>query len=183
MRLGNDKVQIIPFEPTHANYFYKWQLLSKYKNFFGNLELTSLHDWSQLKNAFMIIDPKEPSKVLGAFLLQQIDTHNRNLVINVLVDEMSQKNGIATEAGKYMLWYVFNQMNYYKVMGKCSESAQATLKIFEKLGFKKEAHFKNHVVIDGEREDVLQFYVIKGPFNRQFGEELRSGTRKAVAAA
>lgn len=184
MRLGNEKVQIIPFEPVvHAAYFYQWQMLGKYSDFFGNLELTSLEDWRKLKNGYMIVDPKDTSKVFGAFLLHNIDQKNRNIVINLLVDERFQKKGIGSQAGKFMLWYIFNTMNFYKVIGRCSENGIGTQKIFNRLGFSKEAHLKDHVIFEGNRKDVLQFYTKKGPFNKLFGDEIRSVKKEVVAAA
>lgn len=178
MRLGNAAIQIVPFEAVHAGMLYKWHLTGKYPWFFGNSELKSLEKWAQLKYAYMVVDATDFRNVLGCFILNEVDETNRLVSVHLLIDEGAQNQKIGFEASKLFLFYVFNQLNFYKIIAKVVETNVAVGKLLNKMGFKQEGHLKKHLLVDGERYDVLQYGLLKTHFNREFGDSMKEAMKE-----
>ena len=116
MKLANDRMMIIPFEPTyHAPHVYRWFHSGNYESFFGNIPLMTTTASSSLQNAFMIVDPNDANNILGMAILTNIQERHRNLQYHLLIDRKYQANGIGVDATKFMLHYILKEMNMYLV--------------------------------------------------------------------
>ncbi|MCA9496803.1 MAG: GNAT family N-acetyltransferase [Nanoarchaeota archaeon] len=183
MRLGDDSIQIIPFESCHGALFYKWHLSGKYKQFFGNLEIIPLEKWNQLKNAYMIVDANDINTVYGCYVLRDIDQQNKNISLHMMIDDSVQKKGIGKKSVPFFLFYVFNQLNFYKIIARTSEDNKGVMNLFSKMGFKYEGLLKKHVLCDGERIDLHQYALMKPQFNREIGDKLKKSASERVVSA
>jgi len=70
-------------------------------------------------------------------------------------------NGYGTEASELMIEYGFDQLNLHKIFTRVFESNEASKHIWDKLGFEKEGHLKDHMYKDGEFEDTLYYGLVK----------------------
>jgi Acetyltransferases, including N-acetylases of ribosomal proteins len=78
---------------------------------------------------------------------------------------------------------VFNHLNFYKIMGRTTEENLATIRLFDIFGFKLEGQLKKHMLVDGDRLDVVQYSLMKPQFSREIGDKLKSVLERVESAA
>jgi len=172
MRLSNENVLIIPFEQCHITTIYKWYHSGKYEKFFGNIPLMTLTDAGSVKNIFMIVNPVEPNQIYGMFALSNIKERHRNLELHAMICEEFQNKGYLKDATKYIIYYILNCMNMYKVVALIEESNEYAEKAARYFGFEQEGLLKHEIYFNGEFKNIKRFYLTKGVFNKKFKKEL-----------
>lgn len=169
MKLYNDRIRIIPFEVDHWPYFYNWQHTGDYFHFFGNSPLFDSKTAASLNHhgkIYTIVSPDNVSSVLGAIYIQSQNEVSRNLVYGILIDKEHQSKKIGMEASKMFLDYVFNMLNFYKVIALVNEDNLTAVNGAEKIGMVKEAELIDELYYNGEFKNVFRYYIKKGHFNK-----------------
>jgi len=178
MRLSNDKVKIIPYEPQlHAPLLYRWYHSGKYGMLFDNLPLFSIHDCMALKECYAIVNPATPTEVFGIALLHNKDERNRRCEVHTMIAEEHQKKGVVQEAGKFLIYHIMNCMNFYKVIAIIREENLAAEKAAKSFGWELEGVLKHHIYIDGEFHNMKQYYMTKGMFNKRYKQAIEAEVR------
>lgn len=70
-------------------------------------------------------------------------------------------NGYGTEAVELITSYGFEQLNYHKIYARAHADNDASLGLWEKLGFEKEGEFRDHTYTMGEYRDVVYYGVLE----------------------
>lgn len=70
-------------------------------------------------------------------------------------------NGYGTEASRLVTEYGFSQARYHKVYARAYESNKASQRVWEKLGFEKEAELREQCYRNGKYEDVYVYGVLE----------------------
>ncbi len=65
-----------------------------------------------------------------------------------------------------MINYLFNDLNKQRITCSIDPLNQASIKMVERLGFRKEAHFKQSILIDGEWYDDMVYAILKEEWNQ-----------------
>jgi RimJ/RimL family protein N-acetyltransferase len=173
MKLGNDKLMLIPFEPQHHGArVYAWFHSGDYQSFFGNRESVKTTDSAFINPSFMIVGANNASEIYGMCSLMNADDRNRNLIYGILVDKKYQRTKIATEMSKLMLYYIMNEMNMYKVVVRVTENLFKWIAAVKDFGFTQEGCLRKHIYRDGEFHDLLIFSILKGEFNKRYKKEI-----------
>ncbi len=79
--------------------------------------------------------------------------------IGVIMKEEAVGKGAGTEALNALVSYCFKKLGYEKLIGPPSPKNIASIKMLEKVGFKKETVLKSHLTIKGEQLDT-PLYII-----------------------
>ena len=167
MRLSNDNVRWIPYEPQyHAGHVYRWFHSGDYEWFFGNIAPLTTSDASKIQNAFVMVDANKPDDVMGITLMTDIRERHRNLQIHSLVDKKYQSKGLFYGAFIMFCNYILNSMNFYKIIITSAEKNIPAIGILNKAGFTGEGEFKNEIYVDGEFHNVKRYAITKGAFNK-----------------
>jgi [ribosomal protein S5]-alanine N-acetyltransferase len=69
--------------------------------------------------------------------------------------------GYITEATEALLAFGFNELKLHRVYGDCDPRNPASARVMEKLGMRREAHFKENAWIKGEWCDSLIYAVLE----------------------
>lgn len=72
--------------------------------------------------------------------------------------------GYGTEAVELILEHGFRQLNYYKLFARAHADNQASKKLWKKHGFEREGEFREHVLVEGERKDVIYYGLLRGEY-------------------
>lgn len=70
--------------------------------------------------------------------------------------------GYGTEAVEMITEHGFKQLNYQKVYARAHNGNEASKSIWEKLGFEKEGQLREHVLVKGERRDLVYYGLLRG---------------------
>lgn len=76
-----------------------------------------------------------------------------------------QGKGYATEALKETIDYLFRELNKHRITASIDPQNQPSINLFERLGFRKEAHFRKSLFTNGEWVDDLVYAILKDEWN------------------
>lgn len=76
-----------------------------------------------------------------------------------------QKNGYSTEALTAMVNYLFVGLNKHRVVASVDPRNTSSIRLIERLGFRKEAHFKESYYLRGEWVDDIIYAMLKHEWN------------------
>jgi RimJ/RimL family protein N-acetyltransferase len=76
-----------------------------------------------------------------------------------------QGKGFATEAMKITIDYLFNSLNKHRIIGSVDPKNSSLIRLLERLNFRKEAHFKESLLIDGKWVDDIVYGLLKSEWN------------------
>jgi len=122
---------------------------------------------NNVRNKVFMINLVDSRAPIGMLELSQIDWKNRNCELGVLIGNKSQlRKGFATTAIKIALSLAFHQWNLHKIYAKVVEHNIASIKLFEKLSFTREAVLKEHIFIDSSYKDQIIFSILKRDYEK-----------------
>ncbi|MEN3014955.1 MAG: GNAT family protein [bacterium] len=104
---------------------------------------------------------------VGIAEVSRIDWKNRHAYLGILIGNKANRNkGYATKALKIIIKMCFEQINLNKLYATVIESNISSIKLFEKLGFQKEAQLKKHSFIDNTYQDQIIFSLLKEDYEK-----------------
>ncbi len=105
---------------------------------------------------------RENQEIIGTCGFNMIDTYNLRAEIGgEMATEYWGKN-IAIEAVQAIIQFGLNTMNLHSIEAKVSPQNRSAIYLMEKLGFVKEAHFKDRILFNDSFFDMAVYTLIKG---------------------
>ena len=88
------------------------------------------------------------------------DPENKQVEIGYTLDRNFRGNGYATEALSVIIDYLFNTLNKHRITASVDPTNAASIKLIERLGFRKEAHFIEGLFFQGKWVDNLVYAML-----------------------
>ena len=102
---------------------------------------------------------KRPIGNIGFGRIRWVD---RSAIISGVIGEVDHwGRGIIVEAAKLLIEYGFRELNLHKINAELLTPDKRSLRVAEKLNFKKEAILKEQMYVDGQYQDVNKFSLFK----------------------
>jgi RimJ/RimL family protein N-acetyltransferase len=114
--------------------------------------------WFQL-----VIIAKNSNQIIGDIGIHFID--KQQVELGITVAKNWQGKGFATEALKGIISYLFKTFNKHRITASIDPENKKSITLFERLGFRKEAHFKESLLINGAWKDDVIFAILKKEWN------------------
>ena len=112
--------------------------------------------WFQL-----IMIEKETDEIIGDIGVHFADVENQQCEFGCTIRKESHGKGFATEAMTTLINYLFNTLKKHRIYASVDPKNTASIKLLERLGFRKEAHHTQSLLInDVWVDDVI--YAILG---------------------
>lgn len=118
--------------------------------------------WFQL----VIVD-KETQVIVGDLGIHFIDSENKQAEIGCTLNKDFQKKGFATESLKRVIDYLFNELNKHRIITSIDPDNENSIRLVERIGFRKEAHFVESLLINGKWVDDLIYALIEKDWDRK----------------
>lgn len=112
--------------------------------------------WFQL-----VILERDSNHIIGDIGIHFIGNDNQQCEIGCTLNKEFQGKGLATEALKEMMGYLFNVLKKHRIIASIDPRNTASIKLIERLGFRKEAHFRKSLWLHGEWVDDIVYAVLK----------------------
>ena len=96
------------------------------------------------------IEEKESGKPAGQIGYYRNDKENHRGEVGYMLSPEQQGKGYASEALKAVLDYGFNEVKFHSIEANVNPSNAASIKLLEKHGFVKEAHFRENYYFNGK---------------------------------
>ena len=88
------------------------------------------------------------------------DSENRQVEIGYTLDKDFRGKGYATEALKTIIDYLINSLNKHRIVASIDPVNTTSIKLIERLGFRKEGHFIESILFHGKWVDDLVYAVL-----------------------
>ena len=112
--------------------------------------------WYQLA-----ITTEDHKELIGDIGIHFFDVDKFQAEIGYTLDKNHQGKGYATEALTAVINYLFYELNKRRIVASVDPRNTKSIALVERLGFRKEAHFRESRFINGEWVDELIFAILK----------------------
>lgn len=114
---------------------------------------------------FAIVD-KETQRLVGDLGIHFIDFENKQVEIGFTLNKDFQNRGFATESVKKVIDYLFNDLNKHRIITSIDPGNKNSIRLVERIGFRKEAHFIESLLIKGKWVDDLIYAMLEKDWDR-----------------
>jgi RimJ/RimL family protein N-acetyltransferase len=119
-------------------------------------EINQPESWFQ----FVIIQ-KKSDKIIGDIGIHFIGDDSFQSEIGCTLSKEFHGKGFATEAMKIIIDYLFKTLDKHRIICSVDPKNSGSIKLLEMLNFRKEAHFKESLLINGEWTDDIIYALLK----------------------
>lgn len=109
---------------------------------------------------FVIIQ-KENQEVIGDIGVHFLSADTYQIELGCTLNKMYHGQGYAFEALKEMIDYLFNTLYKRRIVASIDPRNDSSIKLYERLGFRKEAHFRESIFLNGQWVDDLVYALLK----------------------
>ena len=109
---------------------------------------------------FVIIE-KETQKIVGDLGIHFIDSDNKQAEVGCTLNKHFQNKGYATESLKRIIDYLFKDLNKHRIITSIDPDNLNSIRLVERIGFRKEAHFIESLWINDKWVDDIIYALIE----------------------
>jgi len=122
-----------------------------------SLEINVPGTWFQ----FVIIE-QASDMLIGDIGIHFLDTdsESRQVEIGYTLDKEFRRKGYATEALKIIIPYLINSLNKHRIIASIDPTNTDSIRLVERLGFRKEAHFVESLFFHGKWVDDVVYAIL-----------------------
>ena len=126
-------------------------------------------EWSARDRFVMGIWLKSENKYVGEIWIEPKKWEVPSFEIGWFLDQGYQRKGIATEAARRSLEFLFNDLNAHKVIVITRDTNPRSQKLAERLGLRREGHLRESRIENGKRYGLLYYGILRTEFSSRQG--------------
>ena len=104
---------------------------------------------------------QDNDELIGDVGVHFLDSGGFQVELGCTLDQKHMGKGYATEALGGVINFLFECQNKHRIIASIDPRNEKSIQLFERLGFRKEAHFKQSFLINGEWVDDLIYAILK----------------------
>jgi RimJ/RimL family protein N-acetyltransferase len=109
----------------------------------------------------LVVELKTEGKVIGHVGIGVVKTgEHRQGIIGWLLGRKYQGQGLATEAVRALITTGFEQMRLHRIFARTGRDNERSWRLMERLGMRREAHFKQSHVVKGKWRDEFIYAIL-----------------------
>jgi RimJ/RimL family protein N-acetyltransferase len=121
-------------------------------------------EWESRKRFVMGIWLKSTGEYVGQIWIEPKDWDVPSFELGYYIDQGYTQRGIATEAARRSLRFLFEDLKAHKVIIITRDTNERSWKLAERLGFTKEGHHRESNIKDGKRWGLFYYGMLKSEF-------------------
>ncbi|MEU7475566.1 GNAT family protein [Lentzea sp. NPDC042327] len=102
----------------------------------------------------------EAGRVVGDVVLKWLSEEHRQGEIGYVFNPEFQGRGLAGEAAGALLRFGFEELGLHRVIARAAPGNEASWRVMERLGMRREAHYRQNRVVKGEWADLYTYAVL-----------------------
>lgn len=118
-------------------------------------------------------------RLVGKVSLLWTDATAAQAELRFLFDPAMRRQNYPPEALGKMLDLGFEAFGFHRIFVRCSAKSQASVRLLKELGFRLEAHYREHALFQGEWDEELHFAILDREWLR--GSKVKELHRHLVA--
>ncbi len=131
-------------------------------------QVAAMLERRQTKNAreregdslILAVELPQTGRVIGDVLLHWTSEEHRQGEIGFVFHPDFHGRGYASEAAVVMLRLGFEELDLHRITGRCEAGNVASARLMERLGMRREAHFRENEFVKGRWDDELVFAML-----------------------
>lgn len=143
-----------------TNQYQGWvpQTLDEVRQFINRqtAEFNEPDTWYQLA-----IIRNEDQKLIGDIGIHFVGANNRQAELGCTLHKEFHGNGYAAEAMRAVIHHLFSTLNKHRIFASVDPENTASIRLLERLGFRKEAHHKQSLYFKGKWVDDAVYALLK----------------------
>lgn len=156
----DDKQTLFDYrKDEETNKYQGWipKTIGDVEEFIGKLEpqLNIPKSWFQ-----MAIIEKENQVFIGDLGIHFLEESSQQVELGYTLNKKFQGKGYATEAINTVINYLFSELNKHRITTSVDPENSPSFKLLERLGFIKEAHFRESLFINDEWVDDIIYALL-----------------------
>lgn len=125
-------------------------------------------EFNQPESWFQLIIIEKKSKIIvGDLGIHFVGVDGFQCELGCTLSKRQQGKGFATEAMKITIDYLFNTLQKHRITGSVDPQNISSIRLLERLNFRKEAHFKESLLINGEWVDDIIYGLLKSDWKHE----------------
>ncbi len=108
-----------------------------------------------------VIVLKETSEIIGDIGVHFFGKENKQIELGYTLSNLHQNKGLATEALGKMIDFLFTDLNKHRIVLSIDPENTASIKLAERLKFRKEAHFVKSLFFKNQWVDDVVFALLQ----------------------
>ena len=109
---------------------------------------------------------RDGGRLVGDLAMQLVSAEHRCVEIGYIIDPVYAGQGFATEAASALLRLAFDQLGMHRVIGRVEPRNTGSVRVLEKLGMRREAHFVENEWVKGEWQSEFVFAILDREWRR-----------------
>jgi ribosomal-protein-alanine N-acetyltransferase len=147
-----DVTRFLLWDP-HPNSTYTRQYIEYLQD---RYTLGDFYDWALVE--------RTSGKMIGTCGFTSIDLPNRTAEIGYVISPFYRGRGYAAEASGAVIRFGFEKMELERISAICMKENNASLRVMEKCGMKREGTLRSAAFIKGEQKDLHICAITKNDF-------------------
>lgn len=173
MFLQDDFISLRPLEPSDADGPYRTWINDQSADEFTEHaifphSLQDLRDFASgsVSSSKMVlaIEDRASSRHVGNIEVGSIDWVHRTATYAIMIAPEAQGKGIGFAASRLLLAHCFRKLNLHRIELGVNAANTAAVKLYEKLGFRREGLKREAFERDGTRFDVITMGLLRHEF-------------------
>jgi RimJ/RimL family protein N-acetyltransferase len=112
---------------------------------------------------------KETLEFIGDLGIHFLPGDAFQVELGITIDQAYQGKGYATEGMREVMNFLFSRLNKHRITASIDPRNEQSIKLVERLGFRKEAYFRKSLLIDGIWSDDLVYAILEEEWNSVAG--------------
>jgi len=108
----------------------------------------------------LAIELADADGVIGDVILTLVSVEHRTAEIGYLIHPDHHRHGYATEASRALLRLAFEDLRVHRVVAQLEARNEASARVLEKLGMRREAHFVESEWVKGEWQSGIEYGIL-----------------------
>ena len=118
--------------------------------------------WTGADSEWLVlaVAPRDVAAMAGIVTCRVTSAANEAMEIGYRLHPSVQRRGHAFDACSLLIDHLFRAIGLHKVIAHCVADNEASWRLMEKLGMRREAHFRDHTRLGGEWRDAYFYGVL-----------------------
>jgi len=117
----------------------------------------------------LAVDLRETGELIGEVSLIWRSEIARQGELGYIFNPLFHGSGYATEAGEALLRIGFEGLGLHRIMARCDARNTASWRVMERLGMRREAHFREHARFKGEWDEEFVYAILESEWAARQG--------------
>ncbi|MET3897588.1 RimJ/RimL family protein N-acetyltransferase [Devosia sp. UYZn731] len=109
----------------------------------------------------LAVDERATGQLIGEVSLIWRSVEARQCELGWIFSPDHHGRGFATEAARALLDLAFGPGDMHRAMARCDARNLASSRLMERLGMRREAHFREHSIVKGEWDEEFIYAILR----------------------